>query len=68
MRIFLERVRQMLESVDVLVFTLGLTVETSDASTVFPTAPGIIAGDFDPHRYRFRNLTFNESSVIYASF
>jgi hypothetical protein len=60
----LQQVRQMFESVDVLVFTLGLTEvwETADASTVFPTAPGTIAGDYDPDRYRFRNLTFLEIS------
>lgn len=58
----LQKVRRMFRSIDVLVFTLGLTEvwETADGSTVFPTAPGTIAGDFDPVRYRFRNLSFDE--------
>ncbi|MGR3712633.1 MAG: GSCFA domain-containing protein [Shimia sp.] len=50
-------VRQMLLEMDVFVFTFGLT-ETwahKESGTVFPTAPGTIAGDFDPEAYEFQN-------------
>jgi len=52
-------VRRMLESMDVLVFTLGLT-ETWRArvdGAVFPLAPGVVAGRFDAGRHEFVNLT-----------
>ena len=54
-------VRRLLEELDVLVFTLGLT-ETWEAGdgTVYPVAPGTLAGEFDPARYRFRNLRHGE--------
>jgi hypothetical protein len=42
---------------DVIVFTLGLTEawEHRDSGTVYPTAPGTIAGVFDPDIFAFRN-------------
>jgi len=60
-------VRQALRACDVFVFTLGLTETWVDreTGTVFPTAPGTIAGHHDPDRYGFKNLTFEE---IYADF
>ena len=42
---------------DLFVFTFGLT-ETwihTDSNTVYPTAPGTIAGAFDPARHSFKN-------------
>ncbi|MBO6774364.1 MAG: GSCFA domain-containing protein [Marinibacterium sp.] len=62
-RVFqLRHVRQMLEEMDLLIFTLGLTEtwEHTASGTVFPTAPGTIAGQFDPNIYSFRNFTFAE--------
>ncbi|HEX3429317.1 MAG TPA: GSCFA domain-containing protein [Rhizomicrobium sp.] len=50
------------ETSDVFVFTLGLT-ETwmhAPSGTVYPTAPGTIAGCYDPAVHQFRNLTFQE--------
>lgn len=58
----LQRVREVFESADLLVFTLGLTeswVHTA-SGTAFPTAPGTIAGRFDPARHAFKNFTFRE--------
>lgn len=52
-------VRQMLLEMDVFVFTFGLT-ETwvhKASGTVFPTAPGTIAGAFDAEAYEFQNHT-----------
>ena len=54
----LARVREMFRTLDIFVFTLGLTeawVSTADG-TAYPTAPGVIAGSHDPARYRFLNL------------
>lgn len=58
----LEKVRDLFQSLDVFIFTLGLT-ETwrlSGTDWVFPTAPGTIAGDYDPSVYEFVNLTHSE--------
>jgi hypothetical protein len=46
----------------VFVFTLGLTEiwESIEDETAYPTAPGTVCGEFDPARYRFRNLTWPE--------
>ncbi len=58
----LDRVRAMLEATTVFVFTMGLTetwVHRGDG-TVYPTAPGTIAGSFDPATYAFKNLTYTE--------
>ncbi|MGB0505162.1 MAG: GSCFA domain-containing protein [Pikeienuella sp.] len=63
----LKRVLAAVEAADVFVFTLGLTEcwihkETGD---VYPTAPGTIAGEFDPDIYEFKNLTVDE---VFRSF
>jgi hypothetical protein len=60
-------VRRALTTCDVFVFTLGLTEGWVDreTGTVFPTAPGTIAGDYDPDRYAFKNFTYDE---IYKDF
>lgn len=54
-------VRKMLKTLDLLVFTLGLTEawEAPDG-TVLPSAPGAIAGSYDPAETRFRNYTYPE--------
>ncbi|OAN74589.1 hypothetical protein A8B78_03945 [Jannaschia sp. EhC01] len=46
-----------LQEADVIVFTLGLTEawEHIETGTVYPTAPGTIAGDYDPEVFRFAN-------------
>ncbi len=55
-------VREMLTRMKVFIFTLGLTEAWMDAkgTTVFPTAPGTVAGQWDPARYRFVNFTSAE--------
>ncbi|NVM94849.1 GSCFA domain-containing protein [Arthrobacter wenxiniae] len=63
----LERVRGLISTSNVLVFTMGLTegwIHTA-SGTVYPTAPGTIAGDFDPERFHFHNFTYGE---VYADF
>lgn len=58
----LEQVRKLFESTDVFIFTLGLTEcwQLGGSDWVFPTAPGTVAGTYDPRRYRFKNLSYEE--------
>jgi hypothetical protein len=60
----LKAVRKMFEDCSFFVFTLGLTEgwEAVADGAVFPLAPGVRGGDFDPGRYRFRN--FSVDSMI----
>ena len=54
------RVRRLFETLDIFIFTLGLTemwVHKS-SGTVYPTAPGVLAGDFDKSIYKFKNAGF----------
>ena len=47
---------------DLFIFTMGLTetwINKQDG-TVYPTAPGTIAGTFDQSVYEFKNLSFPE--------
>ncbi len=50
-------VRRAFEAADLVVFTFGLTEAWvhRETGTVYPTAPGTIAGRFDPEVYAFRN-------------
>ncbi len=59
----LKRVKRVFCEADVFVFTLGLTETWADRETgvVFPTAPGVIAGTFDPDRHAFLNLGFSDT-------
>ncbi len=63
----LERVRRLFASMNVLIFTMGLTEAWEDQRTglVYPTAPGTICGEFDPGRFVFKNFSFSE---IYGDF
>lgn len=58
----LSRVRDVVRKVDLLVFTFGLTEAWvhKTSGTVYPTAPGTIAGSFDPDQYRFVNFTYEQ--------
>jgi hypothetical protein len=60
--IHLTRVKQLFMTTTLFVFTLGLTEawEAAGDETVFPTAPGTIAGIFDPEKYRFHNFRYAE--------
>lgn len=58
----LARVRALLSTVDVFIFTLGMTEAWADRSTgtVFPTAPGVVAGRYDPDAHRLVQLGFTD--------
>lgn len=53
----LAAVRKMFETLDVFVFTLGLTEcwRARKDGAVFPICPGVEGGSFDPKRYEFYN-------------
>ena len=63
----LRAVRGLLVRANVLVFTMGLTEGWvhKESGTVYPTAPGTIAGKFDPDVFEFKNFRFGE---IYSDF
>lgn len=58
----LHAVKALLEGCDVFIFTFGLTEawENTQSGTVYPTAPGTIAGSYDPEKFRFVNFGFND--------
>ena len=58
----LRAVRTMFTSADIFIFTLGLTESWMNAETgvVYPVAPGVIAGNYDPEIHVFKNFTSME--------
>lgn len=66
----LGRVRALFQSMDVFVFTLGLTETWRDrgSGTVFPTAPGILGGRFDAGAFEFHNLAYGEVFAAMTDF
>ena len=62
-RIHLEAVRRAVEEMSVFVFTLGLTeawVDRADGS-VYPLAPGVAGGIYNPDRIAFQNFTAGQT-------
>jgi len=66
----LAKVDLLFAEMDVFIFTFGLTEAWADRRTgrVFPTAPGTIAGDFDPEIFELRNFGFNEIHDDFLAF
>jgi len=66
----LDAVRQLLSQTELFIFTFGLTEGWvhRKSQTVFPTAPGTIAGSFDPSVYEFKNFTFSEIMTDFLAF
>ncbi|MCP5279524.1 MAG: GSCFA domain-containing protein [Thiobacillus sp.] len=61
-KVHLDAVRKMLETLDVFVFTLGLTeswINLADGA-VYPVAPGVVSLHGSYANYRFKNFTYNE--------
>lgn len=58
----LAAVRRMFAELDVFVFTFGLTEgwESVSDRTMYPMAPGTVAGEYVPERYEFRNLGYSD--------
>lgn len=66
----LQAVRRMFEQMDLFIFTLGLTegwvhTETGEA---YPTAPGTIAGSYDPAVFTFKNFRASEIRADFEAF
>lgn len=61
------KVRQLFRNSDYFIFTFGLTEAWTNVKTglVYPTAPGVVAGVYDPDAYSFVNL---ECADVYADF
>lgn len=66
----LKRVRRMFKTGDILVFTMGLTEiwQHKESGTAYPTAPGTIAGTFDPAVHEFRNASYDEIRRDFLAF
>lgn len=66
----LGRVKLMFQRMNVFVFTLGLTEAWTHGKSgrVYPTAPGTIAGSYDPEVHVFRNFGFNEIHEDFVEF
>ncbi|MEP7300658.1 MAG: GSCFA domain-containing protein [Caldimonas sp.] len=64
------KVRDMFLNAEVMIFTLGLTEAWvhKDSGTVFPTVPGLIAGEFSSDAYEFRNFEFAEILADFNAF
>jgi hypothetical protein len=63
-------VREMFETLDVFVFTLGLTETwvSAEDGACFPLCPGVAGGCFDPARHLFRNLRVGDVTAHLTSF
>ena len=69
-RFHLQQVRALFRTMDVFVFTLGLT-ETwlhAPSGAFLPSPPGVLGGTFDDQTYRFVNLKYGEVQAHFARF
>ncbi len=66
----LAAVRHLFETLDVFIFTLGLTETwcTRSDGAALPVCPGMDVGAFDPDRYVFRNLGVDENRDALGTF
>ena len=66
----LARVKEAFESADLFVFTFGLTEAWVDktTNTVYPTAPGTIAGTYHPASHAFKNYDVAEVLDAFRTF
>lgn len=66
----LRAVRQVIENADIFVFTMGLTEAWIHApsGTVYPTAPGTIAGSYDTAVHQFHNFDVTEVIADFTEF
>lgn len=66
----LAAVRRMFETLDVFVFTLGLTEcwRSKEDGAVFPVCPGVEGGTFDPNKYEFYNQSVEDVTEDLTAF
>jgi len=65
-----DKVRVLFASMDLFIFTLGLTEawRHKKSGTVYPTAPGVFAGEFDDAEYEFVNFSFGDIERAFDEF
>lgn len=65
-RVHLESVRRVFAETEIFIFTLGLTEAWRSRidGAIFPLAPGVVAGDFDPMIHEFHNYSVSENSDL----
>lgn len=58
----MKRVNRMLQNTELFVFTLGLTEAWASVrdGTVFPVAPGVSGGEYNPDKHQLINLTYED--------
>jgi hypothetical protein len=63
-------IREMWKTLDVFVFTLGLTEgwRSKLDGAVYPLAPGVAGGEMDFERYEFHNYTAHETAQAMSQF
>jgi len=63
-------VRQAFETMDVFIFTLGLTEAWASRGdgAVFPLCPGVSGGVYDPARHQFVNLSVDQVVADFTAF
>lgn len=63
-------VRRMMAEADVFVFTFGLTEgwRARADGAVFPLAPGVAGGSFDPEKHEFVNFSVTETIADFTEF
>ena len=66
----LQAVRTAFETLDVFVFTLGLTEawQSREDGAVFPVCPGVSGGSFSPQRHAFVNFSVSETLADLEAF
>ena len=64
------RVKELFKKLDLFIFTLGLTEMWihKASGTVYPTAPGVLAGEFSDNIYEFRNASYNDITLEFKKF
>ncbi|NKB27693.1 MAG: GSCFA domain-containing protein [Rhodobacteraceae bacterium] len=63
-------VTEVMRSAEVLIFTLGLTEgwRDRDDDAIYPLAPGVAGGCFDPDRHEFVNFSVEETVADFRAF
>jgi len=66
----LNYVLQMFKEMEVFIFTLGLTEAwmNQDKTVVYPTAPGVVSGQFDEEKFTWVNSNFMDIIKDFKSF
>ena len=69
-QIHISRVKEVYKKMDLFIFTLGLTEMWihKESGTVYPTAPGVLAGQYNDDAYEFKNAQFEEIKEDFSKF